>query len=505
MPSTDDLIREISQQIHSVEHIIDYVATLPEFCGKNTPEIEATNHVEEIINRFDPPKVFWNNRQDWSRRNGESNTNEGKIKPRLIDPSKVEKQPIRWLWENRIALGMLTLIAGMGGLGKTFWTVYLTAVITNGWDWADGKKCEKGSVIFFYGEDGLADTLKARFEANGVKEENVRILDGAEYFNSAEAEGTEVDFTLARLDVIALAIDETTRQTGLPVKMIVVDPISNYWGDVNENHNAEVRSVLKPLARLAEQRNISIVSIQHTGKSTDKEYAQHRILGSTGIVAAHRSVFGVYPTKSETGDKHLLFAPVKNNIAINPTSIKYVIHVPDGQVQIIDCEVEKNGDDIERENRLQFYKPEKNKLDDCVKWLQDYIGTEEKPAADIYDTGKAKDFSKSTIDRAKKELEIKSKKTGFQGTFLWSLPDENPKGTQDTHVHETLSTFGTENNANAIKQGVQSKVLKIDTLEKKEGLSTFGIEPVPVKLTRKTKIMQTPKTEGSKNVTKLFD
>ena|GEM_PF-6894799 len=95
-------------------------------------------------------------------------------------------------------------------------------------------------------------------------------------------ERSEIDITLLDIAEIERAIEDTANITGLPVLMVVIDPISNYWGGIKENSNAEVRSVLKPLQHLAEKTETAFVLIQHTGKA-DKEYAQQRVLGSTGM------------------------------------------------------------------------------------------------------------------------------------------------------------------------------------------------------------------------------
>ena len=90
------------------------------------------------------------------------------LQPKLILASDVKQQAMRWLWENKILRGALSLITGLSGMTKTFWTVYMARCITNGRDWADGSPCELGSVLFFYGEEGIADLYMERLEANGV-------------------------------------------------------------------------------------------------------------------------------------------------------------------------------------------------------------------------------------------------------------------------------------------------------------------------------------------------
>jgi len=276
------------------------------------------------------------------------------MRPRLIRVSDVEEKPVQWLWDNKIPCGGLSLITGLGGIGKSFLTVYMTAIITNGWDWLSGKEdsapCEKGSVLFFYGEEGIADTYKKRFRANGADQSNIIFLDGAELIDENK-ECSEIDVTLANVGVIEAAIADTAKMTGLPVKMVVIDPVSNYWGGVKENSNAEVRSVLKPLQHLAERTGTAFVLIQHTGKG-DKDHAQQRVLGSTGIVAACRSVWGVFVDPDDKGNR--LFVPIKINCGYGHTAISYRIVPPDGTVEIIASGIQKTGDDIIQEHRQGF-------------------------------------------------------------------------------------------------------------------------------------------------------
>src|SRR3989338_8275154 len=47
----------------------------------------------------------------------------------------IQPEPISWLWEGRIALGKLTLIAGDPGLGKSLLTATLAAHVSKGYSW----------------------------------------------------------------------------------------------------------------------------------------------------------------------------------------------------------------------------------------------------------------------------------------------------------------------------------------------------------------------------------
>ena len=317
--------------------------------------------------------------------------------------------------------GALSLITGLGGVTKTYWTVYMASCITGGRNWADGSPCELGSVLFFYGEEGIADVYLERFESNDVDQSKVVFWDG---MISEDGESSDVDVSLKMIAEIETAIKATAEKTGVPVQMVVIDPISNYWGGINENSNADVRSVLKRLQRLADKTGVAFVLIQHTGKSS-KSHAQQKVLGSTGIVAACRTVWGVFV---DPDDKEVrLFAPVKVNVGYNHTAVSYRIS-SGGRLEILDGSIpDLTADDIESAQqaaRREARNQRPSKRDECAMWLWTALAEGEKPVKRIYELGKELGYSEPTIDRAKTELEIESRRVGFgkEGYIVWNLP-----------------------------------------------------------------------------------
>ena len=96
----------------------------------------------------------------------------------IIRVSSVEKQPIKWLWPSRAALGKVTMIAGHPGLGKSQLTTFLAAQVTNGWRWpASEGRAPKGSVLMLSAEDDVADTIRPRLEAAGADVDRVHMSD----------------------------------------------------------------------------------------------------------------------------------------------------------------------------------------------------------------------------------------------------------------------------------------------------------------------------------------
>ena len=66
----------------------------------------------------------------------------------LTTASTVKIKPVDWLWEGFLPAGMLTLLAGLPGCGKSTLALAMAATITNAGRWPDGTPMRRaGSVL----------------------------------------------------------------------------------------------------------------------------------------------------------------------------------------------------------------------------------------------------------------------------------------------------------------------------------------------------------------------
>src|SRR5438132_3199004 len=91
--------------------------------------------------------------------------------------SDLKKEPMDWLWPDRIAAGSLTLIDGDPSLGKSLLTLDLAARLTTARPLPDGYvPPEPLSVVLVGHEDGLRDTVLPRLKAAGADLHRVHVF-----------------------------------------------------------------------------------------------------------------------------------------------------------------------------------------------------------------------------------------------------------------------------------------------------------------------------------------
>jgi len=231
------------------------------------------------------------------------------VKRRLISHRASDLQPEKlvWVWPGRIPEGKLVLLGGPPGLGKSQLTAFMSATVSNGWNWPCGEgSTVAGSVIFMSAEDGIQDTIIPRLIAAGANTDRVHIVASA-----TKPDGTGRKTFSLKTDVDLL--EEKAKDIG-NVRLIIVDPISAYMGGSDGNGNVETREVLEPLADMANRLRIAVVAVTHLNKggAGGNQSALNRFAGSIAFVAAARAAFAVIEDPEDSERRLLLQA--KNNL-----------------------------------------------------------------------------------------------------------------------------------------------------------------------------------------------
>jgi len=309
----------------------------------------------------------------------------------LTPYSKINPECVDWLWQDRIAIGKLTIVSGDPGLGKTFILLDIAARISTSREFPDGAKCDWGKVIILTAEDGAGDTIRPRLDAMNTNVDHVFHFEGI-------SNGTD-DLDFFQLDqhiaVLSSAIKELEN-----VRLVVIDPITAYMGKCDSHNNTDVRRVLAPLARLAEEQHIAVVGISHLTKASAQSKAIYRTMGSLAFVAAARAAWGV--VKDPEDEIRRLFLPIKNNLA-ESSGLAY--RIVDSRVEWEPDPVTVSIDDLDDAGADERPKAE------AKEWLLTMLENGPVPAADILKAAKRDGIAKRTLERAKKELGVNSEQT----------------------------------------------------------------------------------------------
>lgn len=180
---------------------------------------------------------------------------------KLRKASEIKTRQIEWLWPGRIPLGKLVVFQGDAGLGKSLVTVDMAARISTGAPWPDATSEPQpaGDAIIVSAEDDADDTICPRLEAAGADLDHVAVLapdnDGP-FFTVADGGACAREL----LDAVPNA------------RLLILDPVSAFMGDINTNRDSAVRGALAPLASLAAARSVTVVLLMHHTKEIGRAH-----------------------------------------------------------------------------------------------------------------------------------------------------------------------------------------------------------------------------------------
>lgn len=311
----------------------------------------------------------------------------------------VTPQEIEWLWPARIPLGKLALVIGDPETGKSLATLDMAARVSAGRAWPDGPDCQPGAVILLTVEDDLDDTIRPRLDAAGAEVRRIVHLD----LNCLKADMDKLERTLRRVP---------------NVRLIVIDPISAYLPGIDSHKNAEVRTVLKPLAALAARFGIAVVGVTHLNKQ-DGGAAMYRAMGSLAFVAAARTAWVV--AKDQEDPQLRLFLRVKNNLSAERKGLKFRIVGPPGlpRIEWEAGEVETTADEALAWNRDGHNGGKQNA---AVAWLASVLAGKWVQVSHLQEWANKQGYAWRTVERAARELKVQRVRPGFGKPCKWFLP-----------------------------------------------------------------------------------
>jgi AAA domain-containing protein len=408
-------------------NVADYIAKRHGFRGANHA-LAALENESSLIVPTGGLDAFITEEEDFWTPDDPPAQEAGKSKSQLktTAASLLKVRNIDFIWPLRLARGKHTMIAGIGGLGKSQLVYWIVSTISTGGKWPDGGKAPKGSCIILSAEDGPEDVMVPRLIAAGADLDKIHIVRA-----TVDEKGHEAKFNL-QLDLFKLRT--LCRELG-DVVLIAFDPVSSYLGgDLDSHRNADVRRVLDPLNQLAEDVQCAVLSVSHFNKGTAAQ-AINRVMESAAFVNAPRASFGVFNDPDKIGAlmdvDSKLFLPLKTNIGEVAKGWRFHIEGATGGVDYRDnkpiCTSRVIWDGVAEITADEVVKAENERgsprLNDAVRFLQQELGDEDKLIADVKEHADAEMITPSTLRRARERLGVKAIKTkAGAGGWVYQLP-----------------------------------------------------------------------------------
>ncbi len=337
---------------------------------------------------------------------------------RLIRGDAVTLEPVRWLWPGFLPAGMLTIMGGAPGCGKTTIALSLAATVTRGGAWPDGSRCaEAGDVVIWSGEDANAVTA-ARLVAAGADMRRVHFIDG---ISGSDGEAFDPGRDMPLLESTA---------EGLPAaRLLILDPIvSAVAGDSHQG--AVVRRALQPVVTLGQRLGCAVLGITHFSKGTTGRDPVERVTGSIAFAALARLVLVAAKVKAEAGDdgeSRRVLMRAKSNIGPDDGGFAY-------ELERVEVAPEVEGQRVRWLEALQGSArelladaetdPEGKDGDgpgDAANWLRELLSAGPMASKEVKRHADEAGFGWRSVQRAMRKAGAQSRRGGFGKPAEWFL------------------------------------------------------------------------------------
>lgn len=335
---------------------------------------------------------------------------------RLVRGDAVKLEPVRWLWHGFLPAGMLAILGGAPGCGKTTIALSLAATLTRGGTWPDGSLCtEPADVLIWSGEDAQPVTA-ARLVASGADLARVQFVDGIDDGGA---------FDPARdMDLL-----ESAAAKLVAPRLLILDPIvSAVAGDSHKN--AEVRKALQPVVDMAQRIGCAVLGITHFSKGTTGRDPVERITGSLAFAALARLVLVAAKVKPEPGDEgeaRRVLVRAKSNIGPDDGGFAYSLErlevapeVEGQRVQWLEA-LDGSAREVLADAETDTAGDDEGGPRDCAEWLRDFLAAGAAPVREVKRCADEAGFAWRTVQRAMRRAGADSRRIGFGKPAEWFL------------------------------------------------------------------------------------
>ncbi len=330
--------------------------------------------------------------------------------------NEIETKPVDWFWKPWIPRGVLTMLEGDPGKGKSTFTLDLIARATTGRPMPPTNDFTPAAapsrVLLISAEDDPHRIIRPRLDAAGADVRQIGFFDGV-----WTSDGTSiVPFVLPdHLD----RLEDAIRRGGFD--LVVVDPLMAFLsGEVDSYKDSEVRhAVMAPLAKLVADTNVGFLMVRHLNKAGGQK-ALYRGSGSIAILAAARAVMLGADHPEDPEQRVIVWQ--KGNLAPPPDGLAFGFEsgVGDFPRLVYRGTVNFKADDLLRPPVGDRDSPQ---LEKAMVFLDNVLSKTPTAPTTLKKWAKAQGISPATLERAKVAMKLvyqddpKDKRVK-----LWALP-----------------------------------------------------------------------------------
>jgi hypothetical protein len=345
----------------------------------------------------------------------------------IVQPLKgIRVKPVLWRVPGWIPSAKSILLAGDGGVGKSYVTRHYIAKdsVRKPAFGLSYQVDEPGGTILFAEEDGYADKVIPHLLAEGADLDLIYHVPHVEVFDRGER--TKIFFGVEHLPILKTELKKRAH-----VKTVVIDPIASLVGraGVNEHKQAELRRVLDPLSDIADATGVTFILIAHLNKGTNTK-AAYRVAGSAAYVSGVRLAYMLDVDPDDESRRLLL--PIKTNLnGAEKSAMAFRLHMltpEEGAAcrhneEFSDCQSDAQFAAVLKEmGRLEFEGnvdttadkvmgaargaggDRGDRIGRCKAWLKEFLKEYAYPSTEITEAGNRAGHSADSIHKAKTQL-----------------------------------------------------------------------------------------------------
>lgn len=246
--------------------------------------------------------------------------------------SDVQIEPVDWLWKKRLARGMLTLMVGDPGLGKSMGLMKIAATVTTGGGLPDNTPIEPGGVIIMAPEDSDEHTIVPRLMAAGADLTKIILLTKV---TDCDKDGNEYERPISFPEDASI-LEEAI--IDCKASLAIIDPVLAMISEKYDSHKDQaVRLALGRVTDVAAKQHCAVMGVVHLNKAQSGN-ALYRSSASIGFIGMARvGLFVVLDPDNERGG---VIVNHKNNLAdrTKTASIRYSFHETEQEIGYIEWE-----------------------------------------------------------------------------------------------------------------------------------------------------------------------